>query len=134
MNTLIPLTRVFDAALNGQIDRNLDTVWTQSPRADILEGEKEFQIAMDLPGVKADNLEINLENQPLTVKASRENSFPEGFEPRRRERPKGGIFERSFTMGIVVDADKISATLENGILMISLPKTDKSLPRRIEVK
>jgi HSP20 family protein len=134
MNTLIPLTRIFDAALNNSFDETMEAGWTMSPRADVFEGEREFQVAMDLPGVKADNLEINLENQNLTVKATRENVVPEGFQTRRRERPNSGQFKRSFTLGNAVDADNITAHLDEGVLMITLPKSDKSLPRRIEVK
>ena len=89
---------------------------------------------MDLPGVKADHLEIDLENQTLTVKAQRETNLPEGYASRRRESPAAGRFERSFTLGNAVDADKIAARLEDGVLMVTLPKNDKSLPRRIEVK
>ena len=134
MNTLIPLTRIFDAALNGQLESETCTTRATSPRADILEGEKEFRIAMDLPGVKADNLEIDLEDQTLTVKAQRETNHPEGFQSRRQERPGSGSFTRSFTLGNAVEADKIGAKLEDGILMITLPKTDRSLPRRIEIQ
>jgi HSP20 family protein len=134
MNSLIPLTRIFDAALTSTLDKEPGVGWTVSPRADISEGEKEFQIAMDLPGVKADNLEIDLENQTLTVKATRLNELGEGFQNRRRERPQSGRFERSFNLGSSVDADKISARLQDGVLLVTLPKTDKSLPRRIEVK
>lgn len=139
MNTLIPLTRIFDAAMTSNCETSQNRSWNMSsrvmsPRADISEGEKEFQIAMDMPGVKADNLEIDLENQTLTVKASRETSLPEGFEARRNERPRSDSFERSFTLGNAVDADNIGARLEDGVLQITLPKTEKSLPRRIEVK
>jgi HSP20 family protein len=141
MNTLIPLTRIFDAALNSSLDSEDShsstrgrAAFRMSPRADIIEGEREFQITMDLPGVKSDNLEIDLENQTLTVKASREDQVPEGFELRRRERPRSSAFERTFTLGNAVDADNISASLDSGVLMITLPKSEKSLPRRIEVK
>ncbi len=137
MNTLIPLTRIFDAALNNSFDHagsEHTMLPAMSPRADIVEGEREFQITMDVPGVKADNLEIDLENQTLTVKASREDKVADGFELRRRERPRASRFERSFTLGNAVDPDNISASLDSGVLVISLPKTEKSLPRRIEVK
>ena len=134
MNSLIPLTRIFDAALNTNLDRDLGTNWTLSPRADILEGEKEFQIAMDLPGVKPEGLEIELENQTLRVKATRESALPEGFESLRRERPSNSSFVRSFTLGTSVDGTQVSARLDNGVLMLTLPKSEKSLPRRIEVK
>lgn len=142
MNTLIPLTRLFDAAMNSNFEaqESCSTSGPGSnrcsftPRADISEGEKEFRIAMDLPGVKADNLEIDLENQTLTVKATREEAQPEGFEARRKERPSGTSFERSFTLGNSVDGEKIGARLDSGILTITLPKSQQSLPRKIEVK
>jgi HSP20 family protein len=134
MNSLIPLTRIFDAALTSSLDKDLDTSWTMSPRADIMEGDREFKIALDLPGVKAGDMDISLENQTLTVKATRNQALAEGFQSRRRERPNSGRFERSFTLGSAVDADKIGARLEDGVLLITLPKSDKSLPRRIEVK
>ncbi len=134
MNTLIPLTRIFDAALNNNYETERAQTFGVVPRADISEGDKEFRITMDLPGVKADDLEINLENQTLTVKATRENSMPEGFETRRRERPGATQFERSFTLGNSVDHDLIGASLDKGVLTLTLPKSDQSLPRRIEVK
>ena len=134
MNTLMPMTRIFDAALaNGQsCDPRTD--WALTPRADILESEKEFQIAMDMPGVQSSDLEIEIESQMLKVKARRENSVPEGFENLRRERPGHSNFARNFTLGSSVDADNISAKLDNGVLWMTLPKSDKSLPRKIEVK
>ncbi len=142
MNTLIPLTRLFDAAMNSNLEAHRTgneschgtSKCAFSPRADISEGEKEFRIAMDMPGVKADNLEIDLKNHILTVKATRQEIQPEGFETRRKERPAGSSFERSFTLGNIVDGEKIGASLDSGILTITLPKSDQSLPRRIQVK
>ena len=136
MNTLLPMARALDAAFNNchPADRSENAQTTVTPRADILEGETEYQIAMDLPGVNSGDLEIEMENQMLKVKATRENSVPEGFENLRRERPGHSTFTRSFTLGSSVDADNISAKLENGVLWMTLPKSDKSLPRRIEVK
>lgn len=134
MNTLMPLTRMFDAALHHSQSCEPRSDWTLTPRADIIEGEKEFQIAMDLPGVKSSDLEIEMENQMLKVKAQREYSVPEGFQNLRRERPSHSSFARSFSLGSSVDAEKISAKLEDGVLWMTLPKSDKSLSRKIEVK
>ncbi len=134
MNTLIPMTRMLDAALS-----NLDTAdWTapaaSTPRADILEGEKEFRIVMDLPGITASDLEISVENQGLSIKAERKIEVPEGFEPRRRERSGNVGFTRTFRLGSGVDPDGVGATLKDGVLTLTLPKSEQSLPRRIEVK
>ncbi len=134
MNTLIPVTRMLDAALG-----NLDSMdWTgpaaATPRADVLEGQKEFRIVMDLPGIAASDLEISVENQSLSVKAERKLEVPEGFEPRRRERAGNVAFTRTFRLGNGVDPESVEARLRDGVLTLTLPKTEQSLPRRIEVK
>ena len=134
MNTLIPMTRMLDAALG-----NLDAMdWTgpasATPRADILEGEKEFRIVLDLPGITAGDLEVNVENQNLFIKAERHLAVPEGFEARRRERATNVGFTRTFRLGNAVDPDGVQASLADGVLTLVLPKTEQNLPRRIEVK
>ena len=136
MTTLFPVTRMLDTVLNGTLDN-----WTDGehvshfvPRADVLEGEKEFRIVMDLPGVRTEDLEINLESQELTVKATKDTAVPEGFELRRNERSGKVQFNRTFTLGNAVDAENIGAELKEGVLEISLPKSEVSMPRRIQVK
>ena len=136
MTTLFPVTRMLDTVLNGALDN-----WTDGehvshfvPRADVLEGEKEYRIVMDLPGVTAESLEVNLEGQELSVKAVKDNQVPEGFQVRRHERSARMEFNRSFTLGNAVDAEKIEASLTDGVLRISLPKSEVSLPRRIQVR
>jgi len=135
MNTLIPVTRMLDAALNHRHEPcGADATWNRTPRADVLESEKEFRILMDMPGVISEDLDISLENQTLTVKAERTGAAPEGFEAKRRERPAKSAFTRHFNLGNVVAAEGISANLDNGVLQISLPKSEQSLPRKIEVQ
>ncbi len=135
MNTLLPVTRMLDALTCGlETGTPSETDVWYSPRADILEGEKEYRLLMDLPGVKAPDLEINLEGQALTVRARREGNVPDGFALRRHERPGPVSFSRSFTLGNAIDADGIVAGFENGVLQVTLPKSPRSLARRIEVR
>ena len=136
MTTMIPMSRMIDAALGNHFDALHDEnrICTASPRADILEGKNEFRIVLDLPGVKNEDLDINLEGQLLVVKAERKLDIPEEFEPRRRERAGHTAFSRSFTLSNSVDTENISAQLDGGVLQLVLPKSQKSLPRRIEVK
>ena len=135
MNTLLPMTRVLEAlTCNLEGWNPADTELGHSPRADILEGEKEYHLLMDLPGVQVSDLELNLEGQTLTVKARRASSVPDGFQLRRHERPGPVTFSRSFTLGSAVDAEAIAAGFENGVLRVTLPKSTRSLPRRIEVR
>jgi HSP20 family protein len=136
MNTLFPVTRMLDAAMNARLEGCHDSEGTcsVSPRADILEGEKEFRVLMDLPGVLHDSLELSLEDQTLMVKAERTESVPEGFQTRRSERTGSLKFNRTFSLGNAVDTEGIAAEFKNGVLTITLPKSAKSLPRKIEVQ
>ena len=132
MNTLFPMTQVLNAAMNSRETNQFS--WGRSPRADVLESQKEFRITMDLPGVRQADLEISLENQTLNVKADRQTEVPEGFELIRHERPGKTEFHRTFNLGNSVDDANIEATFENGVLVLTLPKSQQSMPRRIEVK
>ena len=104
------------------------------PRTNILEGEQDFRILMDLHGVRNEDLEINLEDQTLTVRAERDFQAPEGYKAHRSELAGKVNFRRSFDLGSGVDAERIGAKLENGILTVTVPKSDKAVPRRIEVQ
>ena len=136
---MYPLTTLFNAldnALEGSMTAN---TWPamgaeRQPRADVLEGEKDFRIVMEMPGVRNSDLELSLEDDTLNVKAERIAAVPEDYKARRRELLDKVVLRRSFSLGNAVDADRIQANLQDGVLTITLPKSQKSLPRRIEVK
>ncbi len=132
MNTTFPMTQVLNAAMNHREASQF--AWGRSPRADVLEGATEFRVTLDLPGVQQADLNISVENMTLSVKAKRETEVPEGFALVRHERPGKTEFERTFNVGNGVDGSNIGATFENGVLMLTLPKSQQALPRRIEVK
>ncbi|MFO7654817.1 MAG: Hsp20/alpha crystallin family protein [Candidatus Krumholzibacteriia bacterium] len=135
MNTLFPVNQLLEAAFAPVTNGNTqERTWRDVPRADILEGEKDFVIRMMVPGIDAANLEIHLENQVLTVKAERQLEFPEGYRVHRRELPDRVALRRSFDVGRGIDGDRIGARLEDGVLTITLPKSEQHLPRRIEVQ
>lgn len=136
MTTLFPLSRLIDQRIFDQhlVDSSERCRTDARPRADVLESAKEFRIVIDLPGVQNESLEINLEQQALTVKAERVATVPEGFQLRRNERAEKVSFSRTFNLGNSVDAENISAQLDDGVLQITLPKSQTSLPRRIEVQ
>ena len=136
MNTLFPVTRMLDAALSGHLDswNEADGSPGRTPRADILEGEKEFLVMMALPGVLREDLDLSIEDQTLWVKAERKECVPEGYDIRRSERSSHLTFSRTFSLGNVIQFEGITAEFKNGVLTIKLPKSEKSLPRRIQVK
>jgi HSP20 family protein len=140
MNALIPLAgldEVFESFFGG--DRassgpNGSNEVRHVPYADILEGDKNYLIQLDLPGVDRQSLSIEVENQVLKVTGERTLPVPEGYQARRKELPAKLHFQRSFNLGKEIDAERIGAKLDNGVVTITLPKAEVALPRRIEVK
>lgn len=102
--------------------------WT--PAADIYESESGFLIALDLPGIKRDALEIDIDDNRLVVKGTR---VVDDTTPRRSERPRGR-FLRSFAVPASIDQANISAEYRDGVLQIRLPKRAEQKAQKIEVK
>jgi HSP20 family molecular chaperone IbpA len=103
-----------------------------TPAVDILELPDELVLQVDLPGVKADAVDVHFERGELTVKARREAAARKGRGLVEEFLP--GEFTRGFLISQDVAADKISAELKNGVLQVHLPKAETAMPRRISVK
>lgn len=103
-----------------------------SPRFDIWENDEELVLYGDLPGVSPETLDIQFENRTLTIHGKVEHRHGD----HRFLYGEYGIgdFHRTFTIGEMIDGDKISAELKNGVLALHLPKSEAIKPRRIEVK
>jgi HSP20 family molecular chaperone IbpA len=105
---------------------------TYSPRIDICETDHELVLFADLPGVRSEDLDIRYENRELTIHGKVQ---PRNEDVKFLYAEYGvGDFYRTFTVGEMIDAEKIAAELHNGVLTLHLPKTEKVKPRRIEVK
>lgn len=102
--------------------------WT--PAADIYETETGYSIAIDLPGIKREALEIDIDDNRLLIKGTR---IVEEAQARRSERPRGR-FVRTFTVPTSVDQSRIGAEYKDGVLQIRLPKRAEQKAQKIEVK
>lgn len=103
------------------------------PNSDIIETSEEFVIRADVPGVKADAIDLRVEEGVLMLKARVMPRMPEGA--RRLIGEYGvGDFERSFRLGEGVDAQNIAAELKDGVLTLRLPKTAAAKPHAIKIK
>lgn len=88
----------------------------------------------DLPDLDPANLEVTVtEGNVLTIQGERKLADPQGAVWVRQERPSGR-FTRVVTLPVLVDADKVEAKYENGVLKLTLPKSEAAKPRKIEVK
>ena len=100
------------------------------PRFDIWEGDDELLLYGDLPGVAVEDLDIRFENSELTIHGAVKQRH--GGEFLFGEYGVGD-FHRTFTVGETIDAEKISAEMNGGVLTLRLPKSEKVKPRRIKV-
>ena len=101
-----------------------------APAADVYETDSGYAIAMDLPGIDREALEIDIDDNRLIVKGTREISES---KQHRSERPRGK-FLRTFTVPGAVDQAKIGAEYKNGVLQINLPKRSEQKPKKIDIK
>lgn len=102
-----------------------------APAVDIFENAEEYRLVADLPGVRQEDVDIGLERGELTVFAKREVIREgEALQLARRE----GDFRRVFRIPEEVDATRVEASLDNGVLEVRLPKSERVKPRRIAVK
>lgn len=101
-----------------------------TPRVDIWETEKELTLVADIPGVEPSGLEIDLRDGTLTIVGK---VTPE--EERRYILKEFGVgnYYRQFTLSEVIDQEKISALVKNGVLTLTLPKVERAKPRKIQV-
>jgi HSP20 family protein len=126
--------RLFEEAfrmLNWPVEWS-GTTWT--PQCDVYEDEHSYVVQFGLPGWESKDLDIHVENSMLTVKGERKT---EGGEPGRtyHSREIGwGVFSRSFELPSYVDADKTTATFQQGLLTIHVPKCEDAKPRRILIE
>jgi HSP20 family protein len=109
------------------------TVAEWAPLVDITEDEKEYIIKTELPEVKKEDVKVAVENGLLTIVGERKFEKEENKKYHRVERAYGR-FVRSFIVPDAVDADKVSAEFKDGVLMVHLPKSEKTKPKQIEVK
>ena len=102
-----------------------------TPPASVTEIADGYMLEIDMPGVKKDGLEISVENNELTIIGRR--SFPtlEGTLIHRESRPEN--FRRVFELDPSIDANKISAKIDQGLVTLVLPKSEHVKPRKIAV-
>ncbi|UCB50744.1 MAG: Hsp20/alpha crystallin family protein [Deltaproteobacteria bacterium] len=106
---------------------------TFTPAVDIFETDREITLVADIPGVKADNLDIDLRDNILTLAGEVEAPEGQGEVEVLREYDTGKYL-REFTLSEMIDQSKIEADLKDGVLRLRLPKVEAVSPRKVTVK
>ena len=103
------------------------------PPLNVWEDGDVLRIEAEIPGVKIEDIEVSFDNGELTLKGEKKFEAKENAPLHRRERLYGS-FARTLTLPWEVVADKVSAELKDGVLIVTLPKAEAAKPRKVAVK
>jgi HSP20 family protein len=110
-------------------------VWNaRTPAVDVREAEDEYLMEAELPGLTDKDIELNIEDNILTLSSKKEQNKEEkknGYLIRERRKHE---FARTFVLPKDVDREKIKGEFKNGLLVVSIPKKPEAKPRKIDVK
>jgi HSP20 family protein len=106
------------------------------PNIDMLDAGKEIKITAELPGMEQDDIDISITKEMLTIKGEKKEEKEEKGKGYHRTERSYGAFNRTISLPVEVDTNKIEATFKKGILTIRLPKTEKVLreAKKISIK
>lgn len=93
---------------------------------------EQFVVHFDLPGVDPSSVDLNVEQNVLTVKAERAPAYGDDVELQVAERPRG-VFSRQLFLGETLDANRVEANYDAGVLTLRIPIAEKAKPRKIEI-
>jgi HSP20 family protein len=128
------IDRLFDPPLNALTSDSQQFLNGWLPSVDLYEDRDHLVLKAELPGMKKEDIDISLHGDVLTLTGERkEEETYEKAETYRAERFLGK-FQRSFTLPVSVDGDKVQASYKDGILTVILPKSEEAKPKQIEVK
>jgi len=125
------LNRMFESAFPGEAFAHGG--WM--PAVDIYEtAEKDVVVKVDLPDMKREDIKVTFENNVLSVEGQRE--IPTNLEQDRFHRMERshGAFRRSFTLPATVDASRVDASLQDGVLTVKLPRREEAKPKQIKIE
>jgi HSP20 family protein len=134
METMLdPYAKSFDWPFRGGRDLNLSGAdW--APRADICETDDNFSVNVEVPGIKREDVKINLENHVLSISGENKQEKEEKGKKFHRVERYYGCFSRSFSLPENVDEEKIDAVFKDGMLTLTIPKKEVAKPKAIEIK
>ena len=128
------LDQLINQFLGDNVASETQTINSIRPRVDIFETEKTYQLFLEIPGVKKEDIDLKIDQNVLTIKAERKKAQLQDPHKSHRVESHFGIYERSFTLSDDLLADSIHAKYEDGILKLEITKkVEKPFKKTITV-
>jgi HSP20 family protein len=134
MNLQDEVNRLFRRSFFRGAETVSDTAATWAPAIDMYETDDKLVVEAELPGLDAKDINISLEDDILHIKGERKFSNEVKEENYHRIERAYGYFERNIPLPLKVDADKVSATVSDGLLRVEMPKAEEAKPKQIPIK
>lgn len=135
LNMQREINKMFDSFFRSALpDESPLIAGTWSPATDIVEHDDNFVVNVELPGMRKEDVKITMQDNTLMIRGEKkEERESKGSSYHRVERSYGS-FQRSFALPSTVKAESIEAAFKDGILTVSLPKSEEAKPKQIDVK
>ncbi len=127
------MNRLFRDSYGSEGREESLTTTSFAPPVDVYEDEHNITLKIEVPGIDEKDIDVRLENNTLTVHGERKFEKEEKEENYRRVERQYGSFTRSFTLPTIVDAEKVAANYDKGVLKIQLAKKAEAKPKQIKV-
>ena len=132
------------SSLHDELDRLFESPWTElartsqllsgwTPALDVYEDKENFIVKAELPGMKKEDIEVSLHADSLSISGERKGETKEKDAEVCRAERFFGRFQRTVTLPTPVAPDKVKAQYKDGILTVTLPKTEEAKPKQIDV-
>lgn len=128
------INRMFDDAFSKGRDVADHAIGAWQPSVDIYETDNAVVITAELPGVKKDDIEIEVENNILSIKGERKEDHEVSEDNYYRRERVVGRFHRAFTLPVDCNHDAIKANFENGVLRLEIPKPEEKKPKKVAIQ
>ncbi|WP_018127186.1 Hsp20/alpha crystallin family protein [Balneola vulgaris] len=121
---------IVDEMFNGSLNYKSDSFM---PNVDVAENDASFEISAELPGIKKDDINIELDNGRLTISGERKFQNEENAKNYHRVETKYGKFSRSFYLPDSINEESINAQYEDGLLNITIEKKEEKVKKKIQI-
>ena len=132
-----PIEQLFDEMWRNWPNRYLEGDTTRPflrPAMDVVENENNITVRVDLPGLTGDDVHVEMEDNVLTIKGEIGDTIEKDGERYHYRERYSGSFQRSLRLPNTIDANKVDASFDNGVLNIVLPKLPQAQPKKIDIK
>ena len=132
-----PIEQLFDEMWRNWPNRYFEGDTTRPflrPAMDVVENENNITVRVDLPGLTGDDVHVEMEDNVLTIKGEIGDTIEKDGERYHYRERYSGSFQRSLRLPNTIDAEKVDASFDNGVLNIVLPKVPQAQPKKIDIK